>query len=300
MAIVSRRAADVDEGVLVEAWNAAYHGYFVPMRRAAEDLRVHYRVGSIDLDRSIVRAEGDRPVALSLLGVRAGVASGVGSGGACGLRGWVGGFGVAPSHRGRGLAGELLEEQLAVARSSGIARVVLEVLEQNWARRVYERSGFVITRRLLVLTGSLAPPADRRWSTGVATWWATSEDRARLAPALTGIAGGHGAWAMPWGREPLSVLAAANEATLVVGAGSREQPDALLVVREQPGGWSILAGEARTAEGARAVTAALAERSPGAGVRDVNEPEGSALVEAFAAVGVVAAMAQFEMALDLD
>ncbi len=161
VSIESRRVSEVAESVLVDAWNAAYDGYFVPMRRTAEDLRAHVRVGSIDLRRSIVWLEDDRPVALSLLGVRpAGTpAAAVSSDadGAAGSRGWVGGFGVAPSHRGRGLAGPLIEEQLVVARSTGVRHVVLEVLEQNWARRVYERAGFAITRRLLVLTGTLAP-----------------------------------------------------------------------------------------------------------------------------------------------
>src|SRR5690606_25575394 len=70
VSIESRRVSEVAESVLVDAWNAAYDGYFVPMRRTAEDLRAHVRVGSIDLRRSIVWLEDDRPVALSLLGVR--------------------------------------------------------------------------------------------------------------------------------------------------------------------------------------------------------------------------------------
>ncbi len=84
-----------------------------------------------------------------------------------------------------------------------------------------------------------------------------------------------------------------------MGTGPREDPDALVVVREQPGGWSVLAGGARTRLAADAVTAALAARWPGAALRDVNEPEGSVLVEAFGAVGVVPTMAQFEMAVAL-
>ena len=74
-----------------------------------------------------------------------------------GERGWIGGFGVAPAHRGAGVASLLLKALLTNARQNYIRTVALEVLSQNSrAIRTYERGGFR-TRRKLESSRWLAP-----------------------------------------------------------------------------------------------------------------------------------------------
>jgi ribosomal protein S18 acetylase RimI-like enzyme len=53
---------------------------------------------------------------------------------------------VAPSHRGRGLASELVLDMLARMRAADVSRAWLWVLSGNGAaRRLYERLGFTST-----------------------------------------------------------------------------------------------------------------------------------------------------------
>ncbi len=60
-----------------------------------------------------------------------------------GTRAWVGGFGVAPGHRGRGLGQQCAEEMLKTAAQQGAQTIELEVfVENDAARRVYEKVGF--------------------------------------------------------------------------------------------------------------------------------------------------------------
>jgi ribosomal protein S18 acetylase RimI-like enzyme len=49
---------------------------------------------------------------------------------------------VLPSHRGRGVGLALLDAVAERARRQGCRKVTLEVLENNPARRLYERAGF--------------------------------------------------------------------------------------------------------------------------------------------------------------
>lgn len=50
---------------------------------------------------------------------------------------------VAPSHRGRGIAGRMFEQVEALARERGACKLTLEVLQGNTAaRNVYQRLGF--------------------------------------------------------------------------------------------------------------------------------------------------------------
>jgi GNAT superfamily N-acetyltransferase len=59
------------------------------------------------------------------------------------------GTGVVPSHRGHGLAKQMMDVILPILRERGCTRYVLEVIEQNHAAHaVYRDAGFVETRPL--------------------------------------------------------------------------------------------------------------------------------------------------------
>src|SRR5918998_3291615 len=80
---------------LAAAFNAVYAGYVEPFVMDERAARQHVAVNDIALDRSPLWLDdaGD-VVGLGAIGVR-------------GERGWVGGFGVAPAYRGRGLGHRL-------------------------------------------------------------------------------------------------------------------------------------------------------------------------------------------------
>ena len=67
---------------------------------------------------------------------------------------------VAPSHRGRGVGGELMREAVEVARWRRFASVTLDVgIENEGARRFYERAGFTeVERRLTLVADRLLIP----------------------------------------------------------------------------------------------------------------------------------------------
>ena len=57
---------------------------------------------------------------------------------------WLNRFGIAPAMRGRGLAAELMDEVIEIARRRGDSRMGLGVYGSNHvARRVYDRLGFL-------------------------------------------------------------------------------------------------------------------------------------------------------------
>ena len=284
-------AARVTPDVLVEAWNRAYDGYLVDVSRDASTLADHVGTGSIDLERSLVALDGDEPVGLALLGVRASAGAGE--------RAWVGGFGLAPTHRGRGLAVPLAEALLDVARASGVSQVRLEVLTPNVAAlRTYERVGFRVDRRLLVLGGELAGDGrcrDARVEPLDASGW---------APALSALERLDGGSSQPWGREAAHL--APRPGDVLALAGPDAAPTAVLLVRPRPSAssagrvdLSVLTGAALDADAADAAVSALAARHPGRPCRVVNEPAASPLAAAFCRVGLAEVLDQHEMSVTL-
>lgn len=306
---------------LVDTWNSAYAGYFVPMSWDVAQLRRHIEAGSIDLDRSLVWLEGNDPVALSLLGIRPALAPATppahstqkssahnpsrgtgdskaesghstegGTSSGQDLRGWIGGFGIAPSHRGRGLATVLMSDQLDVARESGVRRVQLEVLTQNWAARSYERAGFVSTRRLSVLHGQLKrPPVGGDEVTNAV--WRCAGDVPDLGVQLERL---HALCPAAWTREHAALRGQLGGLELL-SLGERDEMAAALLVREQGGALAVAAAGATNEASAHQLAAALAVRNDGRECRVVNEPDDSPLLHAFAAAGLVEVLAQYEM-----
>ncbi len=128
---------------LAALFNAGYEGYFVPLHVDEAALAFMVDAWDIDLGRSRVALRDGAPVGIVNLGVR-------------GDRGWIGGLGVVPAVRRKGIGRALMEAVLAVAPG----HVTLEVLEQNEpAIRLYEELGFTRTRVLEVwsLTAHLRP-----------------------------------------------------------------------------------------------------------------------------------------------
>ncbi len=131
-------AADVDRARAAAALDSVFAQYVVPISFSEPQYAAHVAVNDIDLAASPIWYDGDDVVAAAVLGVR-------------GRRGWLGGFGLVPEYRGRGLARELLADVLERAWSLDLESVALEVLGENpAARQTYVTGGFMRTRRLLI------------------------------------------------------------------------------------------------------------------------------------------------------
>jgi ribosomal protein S18 acetylase RimI-like enzyme len=136
-------ASDVPTVRRAEIFTAAYADYFTPVHVDEATLAHMDTLWDIDLDRSRVSMLDGRPVGFANLGLRDGV-------------GWIGGVGVVPEHRRRGIGRRLMEAVLGEAPGD----VWLEVIEQNKAAvRLYEELGFTTTRMLDVWSWHGDPPA---------------------------------------------------------------------------------------------------------------------------------------------
>jgi GNAT superfamily N-acetyltransferase len=228
---------------LASLFNASHEGYVVPFRVDRAQLLTWIEAWHIDLGRSRV-APGE---GVALLAVR-------------GLRGWVGGLGVVPASRRRGLGGALMEAVLAEAP----ADVTLEVIEQNEpAIQLYESLGFQRVRVLEVcsLDGPLVPAEARQ-----------------AEPSPVGEAD------PPWQRA---------DASLRPGYERLEVDGGAAAIRGDGGIVSLLQLRADDQEAARMLVAAA--RARGTGLRFVNAPEGHPGAAAISDLGGQLDLRQYEM-----
>ena len=138
--IVIRPASEVPRAAFVRALNAAYSDYYVPIFMTPRSFNEVARRESVRLECSAAAVRGKQIVGLGLLGVR-------------GKRGWIGGMGVIPSFRGRGIGRRIMEYLLERARRLGLRDIQLEVITRNKpAFQLYRSLGFEVRRRLLVLS----------------------------------------------------------------------------------------------------------------------------------------------------
>jgi GNAT superfamily N-acetyltransferase len=115
---------------LAELFTRGYEGYFVPMHLDEPTLRYMVDTWDIDLARSRV-APGEGLCNLAVRGDRA----------------WIGGIGVVPEARRKGVGRALMDAVLELAPPT----VLLEVIHENEpAIRLYEALGFERTRVLEV------------------------------------------------------------------------------------------------------------------------------------------------------
>lgn len=273
--------SDLDAAGIAAAFNRVYQGYAVPVSVDAAWAERHTGDLQIDLAASPLWLDGDgRAAGLAALGVR-------------GDRGWIGGFGLAPEQRGRGLGRELLAEIVASARRLGLRRLQLEVLAENApAIALYARGGFRQTRVLRILEGDGPPDGAGGPTAREIAPDQVLRDFGRLHPDP-----------MPWQREADSF--ASLEDLRAVAVGDPDAPRAALLYQPgKDGGVRVLdvatAGEGDAAADAVAsLLASAASRQPGQTLRLLNEPAGSPVDHALSRLGWRESGRQFEMELEL-
>lgn len=266
-----RRAREFSVATLTAFWNLGYTDYFTPVTFTEEMMQNWLKNGDFDLDHSVVLLEGDALVGFSLLGVRQ-------------SRGWIGGFGVAPDFRGRGIAYGLFADHLDLVKAAlGLTSVQLEVLTENWARKVYERAGLQVTRRLSILQGRL--PEQSSHPVFVASPLALLEHHARLHQTCPAV----------WQREPGWIMGSLPESAAGLYTGPAGAPTGFLIYTPAGENLRILDAAAESQESATALVAGLAQLHPGKGLLSVNEPEGGPIHAALTAAGLSEVRAQYEM-----
>jgi len=256
-----------------EMHNASFQGYFMPVEMMPEMTADFWRINAIDALRSVVmHDEAGTFVGMARMGTR-------------GKRGWCGGFGIVPAFRGSGASRLLAEQMVRVARASGLATLQLEVLTQNErARRLYERVGFTVTRRLFGLEiASAALPAGAP----------VHVERVAIEAVLPQFLGSvHPCWEC----ELATILTIPAEAVVI--RGSDGQFNGVIVQRGQR--VSILASFF-SSELADADLAALLHQAAGeaSGLVVFNEPEESPCLARYRALGFSEFFSQYEMLLTL-
>ncbi len=138
MPITLHPASEFSTVQLIALINASYRDYATPIHFQPAQFDFFVRSHDILLAHSLVAREGERLIGLVLLGRR-------------GSRGWVSGLGVAPDHRGQGVARALMSAVMEKAQRLGLTQLQLEVLSDNLhARNLYESLGWRLGRELLV------------------------------------------------------------------------------------------------------------------------------------------------------
>ncbi len=263
---------------LLDIWNRGFAGYFVDNTMDEARLAKHLRWSAIDLALSPILIVDDEPAGFSLAGVDER---------AEGRCAWIGGFGIAPEHRRKGLAGRLMAEQNRLLDTAGIRETRLEVIDVNPARRVYAAAGFREIRRLVSFQGvpsAGAPNAAAARPRPLADW----EDlhaalRRRAEPTFRRD--------RPVVRRMLADIPTAE--LLAVPADGDVRALALAV----PGPDRVGLLDARAADTLAAgdLVAGLGAVYPGRPLRIIDEPEDGPLAKALAEAGLLPFLSQFEM-----
>jgi ribosomal protein S18 acetylase RimI-like enzyme len=194
MEVALRPASSLTLAALAELFTAAYEGYLLPFVIDEPTLRFMVDAFDIDLDASHIAYSDGEPVGLANLAIR-------------GDEAWIGGVGVVPAARRQGVAETLMRAAHDEARARGVARVWLEVIEQNEsAFRLYEKLGYEVARDVEVWT--LAEDS----APGPAREVRTSEAHARIRELRT--------TREPWQRSDATLAHYDDARGLETGAGA--------------------------------------------------------------------------------
>lgn len=266
MAVELRPSNEFSLAELASVFTASYHGYLIPFALDETQLSYMVEVFDLDLSRSLVAVERQRPIGLANLGLR-------------GERTWLGGIGVVPDHRGSGVGESLSRMLLDQAREAGAREMVLEVIVENSpAIALYEKLGFTRTRELEVL--SLGASTDH------------SEAReTELDEGLRVVAAARREQE-PWQRADETIVNLARRgssprAALAGGAAA---------VFTQDGDRVSLLQAAGDAAGLAALVAALRSRGT---ITALNFPAGQLVAKALREAGAEVRLSQYEMVLPL-
>ena len=135
---ITYRSPTMDEmAELTASVKRAFADYPVPMTIDEKGFAEFVRTNDIVLEQSVVAVKADGGmVGQSMSGRR-------------GERAWVGGTGLSPELRGKGVGMGMVTHQLGLLKEKGATDICLEVLATNTrAKRIYQANGFKPRRDL--------------------------------------------------------------------------------------------------------------------------------------------------------
>jgi len=145
----------VDFQTFVNTFNTSYSDYFVPLQIHSDAMHNLIIRDAIDERHSTVAYWGDNAVGVGMLAVRNQIS-------------WIGGIGVVPDYRRRGIARAIMDHMIDAARSLSLSVVELEVLMQNeGAFKLYQSLGFDVQQELHILNRDktvLPIQVDSQWA----------------------------------------------------------------------------------------------------------------------------------------
>ncbi|MGQ9586859.1 MAG: GNAT family N-acetyltransferase [Thermoplasmata archaeon] len=126
---------------LIDAQNAIFADYIVQMRSSRQFFLDFLRSVGGDLANVLVALDGDK-----IVGYVNPVVDDD--------EGWIGGIGVRPEYRGKGIGRSLMQVAEEECRKRGVREMSLEVIEGNErAQKLYESLGYVGTRKYVTAEG---------------------------------------------------------------------------------------------------------------------------------------------------
>lgn len=138
--MIIKTLIEVSVEELLEAFNAAFEDYFIPLQLSVEQLAFKLQVDEVALEYSVGVFDKDKLVGFILHGI----AEHQGK-----LTAYNAGTGVIKAYRGQQLTSQLYEYILPLLQSIGLQYSILEVIQENKAAlQVYQQIGFQILRGL--------------------------------------------------------------------------------------------------------------------------------------------------------
>ncbi len=285
MNIEFRPASEVDLKAYIQAFNHAYQGYYVPIILNTRSFTALIKRDAIDLTASVAALDGNEIVGISMLAIRR-------------PRGWIGGVGVIPDYRRRGIAQQMMHYLIDQARQRELEEVYLEVIQANTgAYDLYQKLDFETLRRLLILerpSGDVAPVegyqvTPYRPEQALANYYDRFHDVEnpwqRSRPALHDLSPNLEGW----------MIAAESDLDTVLGYAMGWVGPQSLHFMDTATSPSHPARECVT----RALLAHIHHETPGASGHVVNLGEDDAITPVLLDLGYEEQMAQYEMCLKL-
>jgi hypothetical protein len=199
--------------------------------------------------------------------------------------GWVGGFGVAPDHRGQGLSHRLMARVQEIGSGLGLRTLWLEVLTKNApAIRTYEHAGFARVRDLRILTSPIPAAAADTASVAIqeADPGALLHERERITQIRP-----------VWQRAPQSLAQVSGLSGLALGSTTVPQAYALYRLTAH----AVYLADIAVPDGASVLSlvGALAKQFPDRALHLSNEPEESPVCAVLDRLGWTEPIRQHEM-----
>jgi len=130
---------------LVDAQNEMFQDYIIPVKSSRQFFLDFLKSVGGDLNNILVAVDGDKRIVGYINPV------------VDGFEGWIGGIGIHPQYRGSGIGSRLMIDAEKDLHSKGVREISLEVIEGNdRAQKLYERLGYVATRKFLTAEGKPA------------------------------------------------------------------------------------------------------------------------------------------------